>query len=264
MRCCGAPQRDQGRRARKRADLATVSLVGYTNTGKSTLFNTLTDANVLAANQLFATLDPTLRRLDLPSGLSVVLADTVGFIRHLPHDLVAAFRSTLQETQDADLLLHIIDSSTEEREAQKQQVNLVLKEIEADDRPQLEIYNKIDLLPKQEARIDRDEEGRPIRVWISALNDEGLSLLREAIEECLGHSQVNYQFCLPPKEGRLRALLFKNGQVKEENVDEQGNWILQVEIPLHDWAVLNKNENLSEYIINKESSSRLAVADEAP
>jgi len=257
-------QRDQGRRARKRAEMATVSLVGYTNTGKSTLFNTLTDAHVFAANQLFATLDPTLRRLDLPSGLSVVLADTVGFIRHLPHDLVAAFRSTLQETQDADLLLHVIDSSTEERDSQKQQVNLVLKEIEADDRPQLEVYNKIDLLPKQEARIDRNEEGRPVRVWISALNGEGLTLLREAIEECLGHSQVILQFCLPPKEGRLRALLFKTGQILEENVDEQGNWLLQVEIPLNDWAVLNKNENLSEYIINKESSSRLAVADEAP
>ena len=120
-------QRDQGRRARKRVGMPTVSLVGYTNAGKSTLFNTLTEAGVLVADQLFATLDPTLRRVELPGGYPMILADTVGFIRHLPHDLVAAFRSTLQETRDADLLLHVVDASDEQRDANIEQVNQVLE-----------------------------------------------------------------------------------------------------------------------------------------
>jgi len=257
-------QREQGRRARKRAELATVSLVGYTNAGKSTLFNALTQANVMTANQLFATLDPTLRRLELAGGQSVVLADTVGFIRHLPHDLVEAFRSTLQETRDADLLLHIVDAASEERSEQLEQVNRVLEEIDAQDRPQLLVYNKIDQLTNVIPRIERDGEGRPLRVWISALAGEGLELLREAIVEVLDRGRVIQHLQLSTAEGRLRAQLYERGQILEESVDEQGNWLLKVELPASEWQILDRQEDLSAHIIGAEQNPRLAVIGEAP
>jgi len=257
-------QREQGRRARKRADLATVSLVGYTNAGKSTLFNALTQAKVMVANQLFATLDPTLRRLDLAGGQSVVLADTVGFIRHLPHDLVEAFRSTLQETRDADLLLHIVDAASEERSEQMAQVNQVLEEIEAQDRPQLLVYNKIDQLSDVTPRIERDGEGRPLRVWISALSGQELDLLREAIVEVLDRGRVIQHLQLSTAEGRLRAQLYERGQILEESVDEQGNWLLKVELPSSEWQILDRQEDLSAHIIGAEQNPRLAVIGEAP
>ena len=257
-------QREQGRRARKRAELATVSLVGYTNAGKSTLFNALTEAEVMVANQLFATLDPTLRRLELTGGQSVVLADTVGFIRHLPHDLVEAFRSTLQETQDADLLLLVVDAASEERAAQLDQVNLVLEEIGARERPQLLVYNKIDQLSGVEPRIERDSEGRPLRIWISALEGRGLDLLREAIVEVLDRGRVIQHLQLSAAEGRLRAQLYERGQILQETVDEQGNWILKVELPASDWQILDRQEDLAGHIIASEQNPRLAVMGEAP
>src|SRR5690606_5593452 len=149
---------------------------------KSTLFNRLTGAEVYAADQLFATLDPTLRRLELPDSTTVVLADTVGFIRHLPHDLVAAFRSTLQETRDADLLLHVIDAHDEERHDRIEQVNRVLRELGAEDVPQIEVFNKIDLTGDA-PRLERDADGRVTRVWLSAATGAGLDLLQEALAE---------------------------------------------------------------------------------
>ncbi len=176
-------QRDERRKARRKAAVHTVSLVGYTNAGKSTLFNRLTGATVYAADQLFATLDPTLRRVDLPGAEAIVLADTVGFIRHLPHDLVAAFRSTLEETCEAALLLHVIDASNDNRHDCIEQVNAVLKEIGADDIPRIEVYNKIDLLNDCEPHNDRDAQGRVQRVWVSASTGAGMDLLRQALAE---------------------------------------------------------------------------------
>ena len=183
-------QRDQGRRSRKRAEVPLVSLVGYTNAGKSTLFNSLTASDVYAQDQLFATLDPTLRRLDLPDVGESVLADTVGFIRHLPHKLVEAFRATLEETAQADLLLHVIDAHDPERLDNIKQVHDVLKEIDADEVPRLQVYNKIDLLDSVEPKIQRDDQGKPVRVWVSAMQGEGMELILQAVAELLGEDLV--------------------------------------------------------------------------
>jgi GTP-binding protein HflX len=175
-------QREVQRRARRRANLLNVALVGYTNAGKSTLFNRLTRAGVYAADQLFATLDTTTRRLHMPGGSAAVLSDTVGFIRRLPHTLVAAFRATLEETIHADLLLHVVDASSADRDAQIAAVNQVLEEIGASSVPQVLVYNKIDLT-RVPARIDRDEYGRIASIWISAESGEGLDSVRLALEE---------------------------------------------------------------------------------
>ncbi len=177
-----ANQRDVQRRARRRASMLSVSLAGYTNAGKSTLFNALTRANAYAADQLFATLDTTTRRVHLPSGAPLVLSDTVGFIRRLPHTLVAAFRATLEEAVQADLLVHVIDAGSTVRDAQIAAVNAVLAEIGAAQIPQLMIYNKIDLTGGA-PRLERDEYGKISGIWISAKTGSGLDLVKLALEE---------------------------------------------------------------------------------
>ena len=176
-------QREQGRRSRQRADVPVVSLVGYTNMGKSTLFNRMTNSDVYADDRLFATLDPTLRRLKLMKTQSLVMADTVGFIRKLPHDLVESFSSTLEETRSAALLLHIVDSGSSEREQLLEHVNEVLHKIDADEVPQVIVCTKIDKTDGHQARIDRDEDGRIWRVWLSAQTGEGIDLLRQVLLE---------------------------------------------------------------------------------
>jgi GTP-binding protein HflX len=232
-------QRDQGRRSRRRTETPTVSLVGYTNAGKSTLFNRLTDSTVYAADQLFATLDPTLRRLELENVGPIVLADTVGFIAHLPHKLVEAFKATLEETLQADLLLHVIDAAAAERDANIYQVQDVLAEIGADGIPQLQVYNKLDLL-EHPARIDRNADGKPERVWLSAVTGEGCELLEQAISELVGQDMISEELKLEPDQGRLRAALYRLGAVEAEDYGADGIAHLSVRLPRADWNRLMK------------------------
>ncbi|MFD2189300.1 ribosome rescue GTPase HflX [Pistricoccus aurantiacus] len=242
-------QREQNRRARARVEMPSVSLVGYTNAGKSTLFNAMTESRVYAADQLFATLDPTLRRLEIADVGPVVLADTVGFIRHLPHKLVEAFRATLQEAAEASLLVHVIDAADPDRELNVIQVETVLKEIEADRVPILQVMNKIDLLDSM-PRIERDGEGKPTAVWISAQRGLGLDLLSQALSECLAEDVVELELTLAPQQGRLRAGLHELGAVREEAFDDQGRTCLAVRLPRRDFLQLmaRLGENADDYL----------------
>ena len=232
-------QRDQGRRSRRRAEIPTVSLVGYTNAGKSTLFNHLTESTVYVADQLFATLDPTLRRLELENVGPIILADTVGFIAHLPHKLVEAFKATLEETLNADLLLHVIDAASDERDDNIYQVQDVLAEIGAEDIPRLQVFNKLDLL-QQAPRIDRNEQGLPERVWLSAATGAGTGLLLQAISELVGVDMVAEELHLEPDQGSLRAALYRLGAVETENYSDDGVAHLSVRLPRADWNRLMK------------------------
>ncbi|HQQ73532.1 MAG TPA: GTPase HflX [Pseudomonadales bacterium] len=237
-------QREQGRRGRTRSATPTVSLVGYTNAGKSTLFNALTQSDVYAANQLFATLDPTMRRLELPDTGAIVLADTVGFIRHLPHHLVESFRSTLEEVSSADLLLHVIDASSEERPEQIFQVEEVLDDIGAAEVPRLEVFNKIDLLEIQ-PRIERNEEGRAIRVWLSAQTGAGLPLLQQALDEHLASEQFCATLLLKPEQARLRSRLFALNAINSEQFNDDGSQRITIRLANKDWQRLLTAEQLT-------------------
>lgn len=237
-------QREQARRGRKRADIPSVSLVGYTNAGKSTLFNAVTDSDVFAADQLFATLDPTLRRLQLDDFGPIVLADTVGFIRHLPHKLVEAFRATLEESANSDLLLHVIDSHEPDRMEQIEQVMAVLVEIGAEGLPILEVYNKLDMLEGVEPQIQRDADGKPQRVWVSARDGRGLDLLKQAVAELLGDDLFVGTLHLPQELARLRAQFFELGAVQSEEYDEQGSSLLAVRLPRVEFNRLVSREGL--------------------
>jgi GTP-binding protein HflX len=239
-------QRNQGRRARQRADIPTVSLVGYTNAGKSTLFNRITTSSVYAADQLFATLDPTLRRLELPDIGPVVMADTVGFIRHLPHKLVEAFRATLEETTQATLLLHIIDSHDPRREENIEQVEEVLAEIGADEIPMLQVFNKIDLLENFTPRVERNEEGIPVRAWVSAVTGEGLDGLFDAIVERVAEDVVHHFVLLGPADGKLRALLHEAGSVISEEYRDTGDTMVEVRLQNRDWQQLLSRAGVNE------------------
>ena len=237
-------QRAQGRRARVRAEVPAVSLVGYTNAGKSTLFNNLTQSDVFVANQLFATLDPTMRKLEVPEQGQVVFADTVGFISHLPHRLVDAFRATLEEAANATLLLHVIDAAAEDRGTNIKRVEEVLKEIDAHKLPTLMVYNKVDLLEDFTARIDRNAEGQPVAVWLSALKNEGLDLLLQAVAERLPGQFVHKTLRLKPDQGALRASLYSHKAVLDEQVDENG-WIdLEVKLSEIDFLRLIKSSGV--------------------
>lgn len=236
-------QREQGRRARRKADLPTVSLVGYTNAGKSTLFNALTQAGVYVADQLFATLDPTLRRLDLPGAEPIVLADTVGFVSRLPHELVAAFRSTLRETCEASLLLHVIDAGHPDRDDIIAQVDAVLTEIGAAEVPCLRIFNKIDLTGES-PRLERDVEGQPRAVWLSAASGTGTDLLIAALAERLRGETMHGWLCLPPAAARLRARLFSLDAVVDERIGPAGEWLIEVRTSRGNMDLLRRRDGL--------------------
>jgi len=227
-------QREQGRKARARAEVPTLALVGYTNAGKSSIFNKITQAKVYAADQLFATLDPTLRKIELDDVGAAILVDTVGFIRHLPHKLVESFRATLQETIDATLLLHVIDAHDEEKSKNIGEVNAVLAEIGASDVPVLQVYNKIDMLDGQSARIDYNEDGQPVRVWLSAVSGAGVDLLFDSITALLSEDIVTDTIRVSPRDAQLRSLLFAKGAVLSETTDDSGDMLLDVRVQRKD------------------------------
>lgn len=239
-------QRAVQRQKRSRVPLPSAAIVGYTNAGKSSLLNRLTDAGVLAADKLFATLDPTTRQLALPDGRTLLLTDTVGFIRRLPHRLVDAFRATLEETAGADLLLHVVDSAGSERDAQIAAVEAVLAEIGGADVPTLQVFNKTDLLDNPAPRIDRDENGLPIRVWVSAATGAGIDLLMAAIAERLaGGAFTRATLRLPPAiAGRLRARLHALGAVEGETFTDTGEIELELSIATAELDALLAAERL--------------------
>jgi GTP-binding protein HflX len=236
-------RREMNRQNRLRAEIPTVAIVGYTNAGKSTLFNALTEAGVYVKDQLFATLDPTMRRLELPDRSHIILADTVGFVRDLPHELVAAFRSTLQETREADLILHLIDASDENRWQRVRQVNAVLKQLDADRVPQIRVYNKIDKLERQPRRAS-NRHGKGRAVWLSAVTGEGIPLLLQAVAERLEREKVRGIVHLDPDQGRQRALLFDMGAVSQEFATDDGGWTLELNMGERDFHRFVKRENL--------------------
>jgi len=221
--------RAQGRARRQKSDVPTISLVGYTNAGKSTLFNRLVDENIYAADQLFATLDPTLRRLDWQGVGRVVLVDTVGFVRHLPHELVESFHATLEETLEADLLLHVIDSSSEDMHEQISAVKEVLAEID-NDVPVLNVYNKIDLTGEP-ARIGYANEGEPNRVYVSSKDNLGIEELTLAVQQLMTGTLTTFNLTLPYHAGHFKNTLYELGVILEESYDDSGHECLTIRLP---------------------------------
>jgi GTP-binding protein HflX len=236
-------RRSMNRQNRLKSEIPTVAIVGYTNAGKSTLFKQLTGADVLVKDQLFATLDPTMRRLDLPEGAPIILVDTVGFIKELPLELVAAFKATLQEAREADLILHIIDGSDPNKWQRIKQVNNVLKQLEADKVPQLRVYNKIDKLnymPKLTKRVN----GSGRAAWISAMKGDGLDLLMDGISSFFARNLLSGSIELSNNQGKQRAKLFQMGAVKEEKILKDGSWELALEITKQDIYRFLKKEGM--------------------
>jgi GTP-binding protein HflX len=230
-------QRDTGRHVRREIPVPTVALVGYTNAGKSTLFNALTGSTTYVADQLFATLDPTVRRVKLAGVGEVVLADTVGFVRALPHELIAAFRSTLQEARDAELLLHVVDASDPFRAERIEQVREVLRGIGAGEVPELRVFNKIDLV-EESPRVLKDANGVPAQVWTSAVTGAGLAELRDAIAQAVRPNQVRRTLHLELQAAAVRSDLFRRNAVRVEHQCEDGSWNLEVELDASEFGKL--------------------------
>lgn len=242
-------QRDQNRKTRQKADIPTISLVGYTNAGKSTLFNVITDAGVYAADQLFATLDPTLRRIQIQDVGTAILADTVGFIRFLPHDLVSAFKSTLQETTEATLLLHVIDGADDRKNENIDAVNQVLDEIEALEIPTLLVYNKVDRLDSIEPHIEYNDDGKPVAVYLSAQQNQGIDLLFEAMRVRLKNELVCERVLLPTTSGQIYTKFYQQQCIKSECFTEFGDRLVEIEVDKIQWQKwLKQYPELTEFV----------------
>lgn len=249
-------QRSLGRRSRKKSDLPTITIIGYTNAGKSTLFNQMTRASVYAEDRLFATLDSTLRKVHLPGAGPVIFADTVGFIRHIPHDLVAAFRSTLEETSEADLLIHLVDAADPHRAEKMTDVEEVIKEVGAEDVPQLTVFNKIDRLknPEVQPHVDLNDEGLPERVWISAKESEGIELMLDAVAAHFRGKFQTVELVLDVKAGKKRAELYTLGTILDEGFDEEGNSVFKMSLTENEWAHVQQwKEVLSSKVLSDET-----------
>lgn len=253
-------QRRSRRRARHKVPIPTASLVGYTNAGKSSLFNRVTGAQVYAADQLFATLDPTMRRVELPGNTPVIVADTVGFISHLPHDLVEAFKSTLEEVAAADLLIHVVDSNHPDKLEHVDEVNRVLAEIDADKVPQIVVYNKIDLTGHA-PDIERDASGRVAKVWLSAVTGSGVDLLVDAVAEHYRHNRLRLTLRLPPQGGRLRAAIYERVDVAQERRLQSGGWELELGLASGQLAWLTQQPDFRTEYLEDSSQSILAPTD---
>ncbi len=242
-------QRDQNRKTRQKADIPTISLVGYTNAGKSTLFNAITDAGVYAADQLFATLDPTLRRIQIQDVGTAILADTVGFIRFLPHDLVSAFKSTLQETTEATLLLHVIDGADDRKNENIDAVNQVLDEIDALEIPTLLVYNKVDRLDGIEPHIEYNDDGKPVAVYLSAQQNQGIDLLFEAMRARLKNELVCERVLLPTTSGQIYTKFYQQQCIKSERFTEFGDRLVEIEVDKIQWQKwLKQYPELTEFV----------------
>lgn len=252
-------RRTMNRQNRVRAEVPTVALVGYTNAGKSTLFNALTDAGVYVEDKLFATLDPTVRRFELPDGTVIVLADTVGFVRDLPHELIAAFRSTLQEAREANLILHLIDASDPNRWQRIRQVNSVLRQLEADRVPQIRVYNKIDKIDRR-PRVTSNRLGEGRAVWLSAATGEGIPMLLDAISGRLCRKIMHRVIHLQPSQGRQRAKLFELGAVLSEETGDDGSWTLELKMSERDLRRYMKQEKLAPELLEPMPVTKTAAA----
>ncbi len=239
-------QRDLGRKSRVKNELPMIALAGYTNAGKSTLFNQLTGSTVFADSQLFATLDATIRRVVLPASGEAVIADTVGFIQNLPHDLVAAFKSTLEETVKSDIILHVVDASDDYNMEKITQVEKIINEIGAADIPDILVMNKIDCLQNFIPRIDRDKNGTIYRVWVSAQNGKGIDLLCQALSEKLSGMMKRAKIQLDVNHAHIRSEIYNVGYIHKEKVNEYGQWVLEINVTNHYLSKLLNKQGVKE------------------